>query len=55
MAAFVVAGTAAGALVGALFSTLPIIGFSVCTAVAAGIGRLSIWKLVRTNDEPSLS
>ncbi|MCP1412427.1 hypothetical protein J3D46_001693 [Paenarthrobacter sp. A20] len=55
VAAFVVSGTAAGALVGALFSTLPNIGFSVCTAVAAGIGRLSIWKLVRTNDEPSLS
>lgn len=52
-AAFVAAGALAGALVGALFDSLPIPGFSACTAIAAGVGRLAVWKLVHINDHPS--
>ena len=49
---------AAGALIcvpfGGFWSPTPWV-FSLSMALAAGIGRLAIWKLVHTNDDPSFA
>ncbi|WP_157731591.1 hypothetical protein [Arthrobacter sp. YN] len=39
---------------GGLSPTGPLL-FSLSIAVAAGVGRIAIWKLVRINDNPSLT
>ncbi|WP_311214113.1 MULTISPECIES: hypothetical protein [unclassified Arthrobacter] len=52
VAAFFATGLLMCAPFGGLSSTGPLM-FSLSIAVAAGVGRLAIWKLVRINDNPS--
>ncbi|MFF2841995.1 hypothetical protein [Paenarthrobacter sp. NPDC057981] len=58
VAAFTLAGALVGNLVGASFTgwtAHTLFHMTLPAALAAGVGRLAIWKLVMVNDHPSLT